>query len=240
MLNPDPDSSPSHSSRVRARWLLAAIAVIVASGGALLWRFTPLAEWADAHQIATRIGVLRNAWWAPFAVLGLYVIGGLIMFPVTLMIAATALLFEPGFALAMAFTGVMANCAATYAVGAKLARETMRAAFGNRVQRVNAALAGRGVIAVAVVRNIPVAPFTLVNIAMGAVGVRLRDYLIGTALGLAPGIVVFTLFGHQLRRILDRPNATNITMLILAVAGWIGLSLLLQYALRRRRSASKS
>lgn len=222
------------SLQARARWLLAAMTIVIIAAGVLVWRFTPLAEWATAQHLTTQLDNLQSTWWGPVAVLALYVVGGLIFFPITLLIAATAVVFDPLTAVSLAFVGVMANSTATYAVGAKLIRGTVHAAFGRTVQRVNAALTDRGVIAVAVIRTIPIAPFTLVNIAMGAVGVRLRDYLCGTALGIAPGIAAFTVFGHQLREIISRPTMANVALLVAAIVGWIGLSLLLQAVISRR------
>ena len=46
----------------------------------------------------------------------------------------------------------------------------------------------------AVVRNLPVAPFTIVNMVAGASHIKLGDFLLGTALGMAPGIVAIMVF----------------------------------------------
>jgi uncharacterized membrane protein YdjX (TVP38/TMEM64 family) len=239
-VNPDSDPTLSQApARNRARWLLAAVTIVIVVGGALLWRFTPLVDWATPERLAGHLGLLQQNWWGPIAVLALYVIGGLIVFPVTLLIAATAVMFDPLMAVALAFAGVLANAVVTHAIGAKLIRATVHAAFGRTVQRVNAALADRGVIAVAIIRTIPIAPFTFVNVAMGAVGVRLRDYLLGTALGITPGIAAFTLLGRQLREFLSRPTVGNVALLIAAIAGWIGLSLLLQSLISRRNARTK-
>ena len=183
--------------------------------------------------MAELIADLQNAWWGPLAVVVLYIAGGVIVFPVTLLIAATALVFDSLSAVALSFVGVLANATVTYLIGATLVRDTLHAAFGRTVQRVNTALQDRGIIAVAVIRNVPLAPFTFVNIAMGAVGVKLRDYLIGSALGIAPGIIAFSIFGHQLRAILSRPTFANIALLAVAILGWAGFSLLLQVLISR-------
>jgi phospholipase D1/2 len=229
-----PDAPLSQAAgRTRARWLLAVVAATIVGLALLLWRFTPLAQWVTPQRIAGEIATLQQAWWGPVAIIALYVAGGLIVFPVTLLIAATAVVFEPLEALALSFVGVLANAIATYVIGTTLMRGTVRTAFGRTVQRVDAALQGRGVIAVAVIRAIPLAPFTLVNIAMGAVGVRLRDYLFGTALGVAPGIIAVTVFGHQLREIINRPTAVNVALLVAAIGGWVALSLLLQSLVSR-------
>jgi phospholipase D1/2 len=227
------------AARTRARWLLAVISLAVIGAALVIWRFTPLAEWATAQRMAELIAEVQNAWWGPLAVVALYIVGGVIVFPITLLIAATAVVFDALSALALSFVGVLANATVTYLIGATLVRGTLHAAFGRTVQRVNTALQDRGVIAVAVIRNVPLAPFTFVNIAMGAVGVKLRDYLIGTALGIAPGVIAFSVFGHQLRAILSQPTFANIALLVVAVLGWAALSVLLQ-ALISRRNAQKT
>ena len=52
----------------------------------------------------------------------------------------------------------------------------------------------RGLLAVVTFRLLPVAPFTLVNLAAGASGIRFADFLVGTVIGLLPGLVL--LLGH--------------------------------------------
>ena len=42
-------------------------------------------------------------------------------------------------------------------------------------------------------RLIPIAPFTIVNLVAGISGVRLRDFLVGTLIGMGPGILLICL-----------------------------------------------
>jgi SNARE associated Golgi protein len=69
---------------------------------------------------------------------------------------------------------------------------------GPRLSRIRNSLARRGVLAVATVRMVPLAPFTLVNVVAGASQIRLTDYLAGTALGMAPGLIALSALGHQI------------------------------------------
>jgi uncharacterized membrane protein YdjX (TVP38/TMEM64 family) len=69
--------------------------------------------------------------------------------------------------------------------------------------------------------------------------VRLRDYVLGTALGVLPGTVALTAFGHQLRAIVERPTLTNVGVLVGIVLAWIALSLALQRWVGRRRPAPR-
>ena len=64
----------------------------------------------------------------------------------------------------------------------------------------------------------------------------LADYLIGTALGLAPGLAAMSLLGDQLVRILAGPTFFDIGVLVAVVIAWIGLSVALQPLLARARA----
>jgi uncharacterized membrane protein YdjX (TVP38/TMEM64 family) len=84
------------------------------------------------------------------------------------------------------------------------------------------------VIAIATIRLVPVAPFTVVNLVAGASAIRPFDYVAGTALGMLPGLVVLSVLGHQIVRILTHPTPVAVALLLAAVAGWIAVSIGLQ------------
>ena len=201
----------------------------------ILWRFTPLAELMTPQRISAWLESFRDEPWAPLAIVALFVVGGLIVFPVLLLIAATTLVFDPVMAFFVALSGTLASALVTYAVGARFVRGTAQNAFGPALQKVSAALATRGVVAMALIRVVPVAPFTVVNIAAGSIGVRLRDYIIGTVLGMVPGLIVITAFGQQLKAVLEHPTPMRVAALVGIVVGWVGLSLGLQGLVSKRR-----
>jgi uncharacterized membrane protein YdjX (TVP38/TMEM64 family) len=151
-----------------------------------------------------------------------------VVFPLLLLIGATALVFSPATALAVSLIGSLANAMVLYFVGARLARRTMHAALGGSLERVRAALRHRGVLAIALLRSVPVAPFTIVNLTAGSIGVAPRDYLLGTALGLAPGLVLMTAFGTRLRSMGQEPTAANVAMLLGIAFVWFAVVFALQ------------
>lgn len=217
----------------RARIRLAVVAAAMICVAAALWRFTPLSEWATTEQLLTWMERVGETPWSLVVVPLVFVIGGLVFFPLTILIAVTAILFEPVLALLIAFSGTLANAVVTYAVGAKLLRGTAREAIGATIVKLEAALENKGIIAIAVIRTLPIAPFTVVNMAAGSLGLRLRDYVIGTALGIVPGIVAFTVFGSQLHAVVRDPTTTSVLTLGAILVGWIALSLLLQHVITR-------
>lgn len=237
-------SQPRADSRVTtavskqrfARWLILGLFIVVLSCAVLLWRFTPLAEWAGPERITRWMQQMRESAWAPLIVIAAFVGGGLIMFPLTLLIAATAVVFEPWLAIALSITGALANAVTLYAIGRGLMKKTMTHAFGEQVDKLHRALDRRGIIAVATIRMVPIAPFTLVNLAAGAIDVRPRDYVIGTLLGVLPGTLALTAFGHQLQKIVEQPTFAGVGLLLGVLAAWIGLSLGLQHLVAARKS----
>lgn len=231
--------SASPSKQRTARWLILGVGVAVAATAVLLWRYTPLAEWADPDRIAEWMQRIRESAWSPVIVVIAFVIGGLIMFPLTLLITATAVVFPPWAAITLSLLGALANAVTLHVIGRSLMRETMTHAFGEYVEKLRRALDRSGVIAVATIRMVPIAPFTLVNLAAGAIDVRLRDYTLGTLLGILPGTIALTAFGHQLREILASPTLKNVGLLIAAVLAWIALSIGLQRLVSRRKAAER-
>jgi uncharacterized membrane protein YdjX (TVP38/TMEM64 family) len=79
----------------------------------------------------------------------------------------------------------------------------------------------------------PIAPFTVVNLAAGASEIRTLDFLIGTALGLAPGLIVLSFLGGQVFRIISEPTLFSMGLLLFAVAAWLAVSVGGQYLLTR-------
>src|ERR1700745_2951036 len=63
-----------------------------------------------------------------------------------------------------------------------------------------------GIVAVTTLRLLPIAPFTVVNIISGAFKVPLRDYILGSLLGLLPGILITNLFAHQFTSAIRAPG----------------------------------
>jgi uncharacterized membrane protein YdjX (TVP38/TMEM64 family) len=107
--------------------------------------------------------------------------------------------------------------------------------MGTRIERVRRRLARQGILSIMVLRMVPVAPFTLVNMLAGASEIRFRDYLLGTALGLAPGIVLMTALGDRLRRVWEDPSWQQAGILLGVALIWLGITFAIQRAVSRHR-----
>lgn len=226
---------PRSSRRKLLIWALIACAVAI--GLALLWRFTPVAQFLQPEKVADRLENIEKVSWAPFAFVAAYVLGGLVMFPVTVLSASTAIVFPPLKAVSVSFTGIMLSAALLHWLGSRFIKGSVRKSLGNVIKRVDEALSDRGIVTIATIRMIPLAPFTLVNIAAGAVGVPFRDYMLGTALGLLPGVSMICIFGRQVRHFWHNPNLKTVLLVVAIGLVWIGMSLALQRWISQRRQA---
>lgn len=220
------------------KFIVPASGLALVVGLALAWRFTPLADLLQPEEIARRLAAIQRRDGAPFIFIAGFVLGGLVMFPVTVMSASTAIIFPPLIAASVSFTGIILSAALVHWLGARFLSEWARTAMGTTVKRVDEALADRGIITIAAIRMVPLAPFTLVNLAAGAVGVGFRDYMLGTILGIAPGTILVCLFGRQVRQFWLHPSGQGIALVAGVVIVWIAVSLSLQRWAAHRRAAA--
>ena len=211
---------------------LSAVIVVVTIAVAWVWQLVPA---VNPQSVLARLEAIETHSWSPLFFVVAYVVGGLVMFPVTLLSAATATIFVPLKAVAISFTGILLSAALLHWIGARALRGQVRAALGPTAKKVDEAFGDRSIVTIALIRMVPLAPFTLVNLAAGSLGVRFRDYMLGTALGLAPGITVVCLFGRQVRAFWREPSLTPVLIVSAIVIGWIGFSILLQRWLPKRK-----
>jgi phospholipase D1/2 len=211
------------------RHLYRLLGAVGAVGIALaVWHFAPVAEWSDPERLAALLErVSSNAWAGPI-VFASFIVGSFCLFPVTALIAATAVALDPVSAFVWALAGALASATLNFACGRGIAASTLENWFGAWIGRINARLRRGGIVPVMVLRNVPVAPFTVINVVAGAARIRFRDFLIGTVLGMAPGMAALTILGDRLRGVFESPSWLNVGLLVLAVIVWIGIALGLQ------------
>jgi phospholipase D1/2 len=200
---------PARRSWLRIALVLAAVGVLAA-----LWRWSPLAEMASVESLASAAVPLRESAWGPVAAVAVFTVAGMLMVPVTALIVATGLVFGGAVGFATALVGSLTTAAAGYAAGALLWRDAARRLMGRRANELSRKLASRGVLAMTALRIVPVAPFTVVNVAAGASHIRCRDYLLGTLLGMGPGVLALTLIADRVASVVREPQVADVAWIV--------------------------
>lgn len=190
----------------------------------VLWQWAPVEKWLNVQELISQATLLQTTPWGLGLVLAGYTLGCVIAFPILALIIITALIFDPMIAFAYALIGTAAGAASTYAVGHTLGRDTVkRYTAGSQIERLSLLLAKRGIIAMAMVRWVPVAaPFTVVNMVAGASHIRFWDYMLGTLLGMLPVTLGLTLFADGIVGAFNDPQPANLV--------WVGAIVLVSTA----------
>jgi phospholipase D1/2 len=187
---------------------LAAIAAVIAACAAL-WRFTPLAQVASAQNAIAWAKELGNQPWVVLAIALAYTPACFVMFPRPLITLFSVIALGPWLAFGTALTGIVFSAAVTYFVGMHLRRDTVRRLAGDRMNRMIDVLRRHGLLAMTLLRLVPLAPFAVEGIVAGAVRLKLWHLLAGTAIGMLPGTLATTLFGEQVEIALSEGGRVN-------------------------------
>lgn len=220
---------PEEHAPTRRRVVLAVATLVLVLLLAAAWKWTPLRDWLDIDVLTGYVASLRDYPGAPLLVIGAFIVGGFVVMPVTLLVVATAFAFGPLEGFIYSLVGGVASAMLLYGVGRTLGRDTVRRFAGRRLNRLSRQLGERGVLAIALVRLLPIAPFTVVNLVAGASHIRLRDFAIGTLIGMGPGMLMISLFVDRVGATIQNPGLG--TGLLLAAI--LALIFLGTYALKR-------
>ncbi|XIA67112.1 VTT domain-containing protein [Bradyrhizobium sp. TZ2] len=209
------------------RTILAVSGLAAALGSlALAWQYTSLSDFTDVGFVSS---VISRSEFAPLLAIAAFVVGGLVVFPVLVLIAATAAALGPWMGFASAATGVLLSALVLFGIGRALGQARLQRLLGRRSSRVQSRIIGKGVVAVAMIRMVPIAPFSIVNVVAGASKLSLRDFMLGTALGMAPGITAMAALGAQIADLARNASWTNALLLGLAIIAWIAVCLGVQF-----------
>ena len=176
---------PGGASYPKVRFaLLAVVIVLLATGVSALGVPKP-------EAVAAAVNDLGIA--GPFITMLGSALLLLALVPRSVLAAAAGLVFGPLLGSAYVLTGVALGALVAFAAGRILGRDFV--ASRSRLSRAGAWLTDRGLWGVLVLRILPVAPFGLVSYGLGTTGIRVRSYLVGTAIGAAPSTVVYAHLG---------------------------------------------
>jgi uncharacterized membrane protein YdjX (TVP38/TMEM64 family) len=190
-------------------WGKLALAAVVLVLLALAWRFTPLSELASRENALSWSRAARETPWAPVAVILAYTPAALFMLPRPFLTLLTIVAFGRWLGLAYSAAGILLAAMATYYSGRMMRRETVVRVAGGKFEEAGKVLRKHGVIAIFASNMVPVPPFAVQGIIAGAIRIRAWQYLLGSILGMAPGLLAATVFAGELRAALEDPSTLS-------------------------------
>jgi phospholipase D1/2 len=201
----------------------------------VLWLATPLRDWIDVARIVALLRRFGDSPVAPLVMMAGYLVGGLILFPVTVLIAVTVIAFGPALGPVYALAGCMLSATMLFEIGHMLPATALQGRWGKRLHRLRVRLGRFGIASMAIARIVPAGPFSVLCFVAGLARVRRRAYLLGTALGMLPGIAINALFIDRILAAIRHPSATTVVVAAAAVAFGVTVLLLLRRRFARSR-----
>jgi phospholipase D1/2 len=217
------------------KWTLGmtAAALLVLAAFALL-RYLPSVGPGFVERTTAAAASLRGSPAGVPVVLLAFAVGSVVSFPIVVLIGATVFALGPLLGFVCATVGTWLAATITFWLGRALGRKPLRRWLGRRAQVLESRLERRGIIAVALIRKVPIMPFALVNMLIGASGVAYRDFTLGTAIGMWPEIAAIAFVGGRAVELWTHPTTANLALAIVAVLLWVAVLLGLQRAMNHR------
>lgn len=218
------------------------VLVLVMLALAVVWRYFINTGVVSAAKIQTLLAEGANwqqlHWLMPVVIL-LYVALLSVMFPLTLLVIATGFLFDPFLAMLCATTGTLASSAVSFFIGHYVGREAIEKHGGARIKKAESFMRDNAINSMVVINLLPIAPFTLTNMLAGAFRMRFFSYMVGSAIGIIPGLLAVILVGGQLGKILQASEPSQIWQGVGIILLVMSALLILIYRVSKRKDADK-
>jgi uncharacterized membrane protein YdjX (TVP38/TMEM64 family) len=155
--------------------------------------------------------IAQLGWLGPVLLAAAYTPACIFMIPGWILTIGAGFAFGLAEGLPAVSIGSVVGAAAAFLVGRTLARDWVAAkvAGSPKFRSLDRAVEKDGLKLVLLVRLSPVLPFNLLNYALGATSVRLRDFILGSWIGMLPGSLVYIYIGSTLSSLADLSTAPD-------------------------------
>lgn len=214
-------SAVPDSASVTARRRLVGLVLALAVLGITTARAGP--------DVATVQGWAAGSGWAgPVAFTLLYAALVVALVPATVLTLTAGLIFGGGLGALVTIAGATGGAVVAFALARAGGRGAVERLESGQLAQVDDWLGQRGLAAVITLRLVPLVPFSAANYAAGLTAIRGRHFALGTAIGIVPGVLVYTTLGASI----TEPTGP---LFLAAVAALLALTLGGSVALRRSR-----
>src|SRR6516165_6080482 len=183
-------------------WLKVALLVAFLAAGVYFFRFTERGREVTPEFVLDNIES-HGPVTARLIYIAVYIVGTVALLPGTVLSFAGAVLFGAYEGTLYTWIGATVGATLAYLVARLLGRDFVERLFGGRFAAFDQRIRDYGFTGLLIIRLLPLFPFNAVNFGCGLTGIRMRDYVLATAIGIVPGTFVYQfLFAKFGRRIL--------------------------------------
>ncbi|HEY2660376.1 MAG TPA: VTT domain-containing protein [Caulobacteraceae bacterium] len=235
-----PQPSRCHRALSLARRFGPLVLVILAVTAAFA---SGLTRHLSIHELRERRGllaayVLAHPLLSLGGYVGVYILVVALSLPVALVMTLTGgLLFGPWLGGGAAAVSCTLGSAVIFLICRTAVGDALRGRAGSMIDRVEKGIQRDAFAYVAALRLIPVAPFWLINLALGFVNIPLRTFVVATFVGVLPVSLVYAGIGSSLNQVFAKGAKANLHALLhpSVMIPLIGLALLALVPIVARR-----
>ncbi|MES1156944.1 MAG: VTT domain-containing protein [Alphaproteobacteria bacterium] len=189
--------------------------------------------------IKTWLGGAEKAHWGLPATILIFVLTSFIGAPQFVLIAACVVAFGPEVGFWYAWAATIVSGAFNYWLGRLGSAETVKRFGGATGGRFTRFMGKNGFLASALIRNVPSAPFIVVNMAFGAASVNFWAFLGGMALGVLPKTAIVAFAGDGIMDALEGKVGTAALWGVIAVVIWFVAVVVIRNLIGRSKKDEK-
>ena len=135
-------------------------------------------------------------YWAPVIFIMIYIISTVFFIPGSLLTLASGALFGPVFGTLFTLIGATIGATISFMISRFLARDWIEKKSGPRLNQLQEGVDKEGWRFIALVRLVPLFPFSILNYALGLTRIRISVYVITSFICMAPGSLAYNYLGH--------------------------------------------
>jgi len=178
-------------------------------------------------------GFAGSGWGLP-VVVAVFTVAAFVGAPQFLLIAACVVAFGPWQGFLYAWIATVVSAGVTFYVGRAVGLSTLERFGGRRLNRLSQFVGRNAFVGSFIIRNVPSAPFIVVNMAFGVSSASFAGFLSGCALGVLPKTAIVAAFGGSFMTAVRGDGVWSSAILAAIALAWLGLMLLARSWLRRR------
>ncbi|NCC81495.1 MAG: TVP38/TMEM64 family protein [Clostridia bacterium] len=142
--------------------------------------------------------IISLGMFGPLISLGFALIRPLIFFPITIIYLASGLAFGGFWGGVIGISGALLSALTAHFVANKIGIDFLPMKWRSRICAVRDRVDEKGLRNMILIRFIPMISFDLISYSAGLSGVKLKPYLLGTLIGIAPRIFAYTYVGSNI------------------------------------------
>lgn len=176
--------------------------------------------------------------WAFAATVALFIIAAFIGAPQFILIAACVVAFGPSLGFFYSWVATVASAGVTYWLGRGPTARLIDRFGGRTMERLKSFIGRNAFYASFMIRNVPSAPFIVVNMAFGATRAGFWSFLAGCALGVLPKTALVAFFGGAVVSAVSGDGVWTSLILAGVAVVWLGVMLGVRELVKRRERAA--